>query len=135
MPGTYARGIIDDFTCLPEILKLVQKMSEYLIFRRNVMNKHYQEVGKLGKRGTFTIPAALRKRFGMTNDSLVIAEEREDGILLRPAMATPVEIYSDRRTAEFLLSNTVDAADYTAARQDVEALGLDPDQIPHQKPV
>ncbi len=98
------------------------------------MNKNYQETGKLGKKGTFTIPAALRKRFGMTDGSLVIAEEREDGVLLRPAIATPVEIYSDRQTAEFLLSSAVDTRDYEAARRDVEALGLDPDHIPHQRP-
>jgi len=36
--------------------------------------------------------------------ALVIAEEREDGILLRPAVAMPVEIYTPERKAEFLLS-------------------------------
>ena len=37
---------------------------------------NYTETGKIGKRGVFTIPAHLRKRFGMTDGSLVIAEER-----------------------------------------------------------
>ncbi len=76
----------------------------------------------------------MRKRFGLTDGSLVIAEEREDGILLRPAIATPIEIYSDVRTAEFLLSNAADAADYVAALHEVTAMGLDPDRIPHRKP-
>ncbi len=45
-----------------------------------------------------------------------------------------IETYDDRRVAEFLLSNAVDAAGYEAAREDVRALGLDPDAIPHRKP-
>jgi len=92
------------------------------------------ETSKIGKRGVFTIPAMMRKRFGMADGSLVIAEEREDGILLRPAIATPVELYSNERTAEFLLSSATDAEDYEAARQEVVAMGLDPERIPHRKP-
>ena len=73
------------------------------------MNRPHTETGKIGKRGVYTIPAILRKHFGLADGSLVIAEEREDGILLRPAVATAVELYSDQRTAEFLLSNATDA--------------------------
>ncbi len=39
------------------------------------------ETSKIGKRGVVVIPAPLRRRFGLTEGSLVIAEEREDGIL------------------------------------------------------
>jgi AbrB family looped-hinge helix DNA binding protein len=99
------------------------------------MNRPYTETSKIGKRGVFTIPATMRKHFGLADGSLVIAEEREDGILLRPAIATAVELYSDHRTAEFLLSNATDAEDYEATRQDVVAMGLNPDRIPHRKPV
>ena len=49
------------------------------------------EVSKVGKRGTVVIPAGLRKRFGIQEGSLVIAEGREDGILLRPSVALPIE--------------------------------------------
>ncbi len=95
---------------------------------------HYSETGKLGKKGVFTIPSVLRKRFGLHDGSLVIAEERDEGILLRPAVATALEMYDERRVAEFLLTNATDAADYEAARKEVRALGLDPDAIPHRKP-
>jgi AbrB family looped-hinge helix DNA binding protein len=44
------------------------------------------EPGRIGKRGTFVIPARLRRRFGLNEGSTVIAEETEDGILLRPAV-------------------------------------------------
>ena len=29
--------------------------------------RHHSETGKVGKKGVFTIPAALRKRFGLHN--------------------------------------------------------------------
>jgi hypothetical protein len=45
----------------------------------------------------------------------------------------PVEVYSPRRRAEFLLNNAVDGRDYRRARAEVRRLGLDPDEIPHRK--
>ena len=98
------------------------------------MESYYIEAGKIGKKGVFTIPAGLRRRFGLTDGSLIIAEERADGILLRPAVATPVEIYDNARIAEFLLSNAMDLDDYEAARAEVRSMGLDPEQINHRKP-
>ena len=65
---------------------------------------------------------------------MVIAEEREDGILIRPAVVLSVEVYTPERKAEFLLSNAIDAEDYARAREEVRKLGLDPDSIPHYKP-
>lgn len=92
------------------------------------------ETGRVGKRGVFVIPAALRRRFGLEEGALVIAEERPDGILLRPAVAMPTEVYTPERRAAFLLENAVDAGDYAAAREAVRAMGLDPDRIPHEPP-
>ena len=93
-----------------------------------------RETSRVGKRGTVVIPAALRRRFDIREGAIVIAEEREDGILIRPAVALPVEIYSDERRAEFILSNTVDAKDYASARRAVKRMGLDPDRVKHRKP-
>ena len=92
------------------------------------------EATKIGRRGSFVIPAKLRRIFGLEEGSMVIAEETESGILLRPAVTLPVEIYSDADRAGFLLSNAVDEEDYQRAREEVFALGLDPDAIPHAKP-
>jgi hypothetical protein len=36
------------------------------------MRSHYTETGKIGKKGVFTIPAALRRRFGFADGSLPI---------------------------------------------------------------
>lgn len=92
------------------------------------------ETGRVGRRGTFVIPATLRRRFGLDEGTLVIAEARPDGILLRPAVAFPVEVYTPERKAEFLLTNAVDTEDYAAAREAVRELGVDPDRVPHQAP-
>ncbi|MEW5801836.1 MAG: AbrB/MazE/SpoVT family DNA-binding domain-containing protein [bacterium] len=92
------------------------------------------EMGKVGKRGTIVIPARLRRRFGIEEGSLVIIEEKEEGVLIRRAAAIPLEVYTPERRAEFLLSNAVNAQDYAQAREEVRKLGLDPDTIPHHKP-
>jgi AbrB family looped-hinge helix DNA binding protein len=92
------------------------------------------EATKIGRRGTFVIPARLRKRFRLDEGSLVVAEEREDGILIRPAVVLPVEIYTDERIAEFLLTNAINAKDYAAAVKEVRRMGLDPAKIDHVKP-
>ncbi|GMV83208.1 MAG: hypothetical protein AMXMBFR7_43920 [Planctomycetota bacterium] len=93
-----------------------------------------KEAIRIGKRGTLVIPAKWRKRYGIDEGALVVAEAREEGMLLRPAVAVPVEIYTGERKAEFLLNNAVDASDYKRARREVRKLGLDPDKIPHHKP-
>lgn len=89
---------------------------------------------RVGKRGTIVPPAELRRRYGLEEGTLVVAEAREGGILLRPAVAVPVEIYTSERRAEFLLSNAVDADEYAKAHRAVEAMGVDPDAMPHQRP-
>jgi AbrB family looped-hinge helix DNA binding protein len=92
------------------------------------------ESAKVGKRGAVMVPAKLRKRFGIEEGSVVIAEARADGILIRPAVIVPVEKYSPERKAEFLLSTATNAEDYRQARKEVKKLGLDPDAIPHRRP-
>jgi AbrB family looped-hinge helix DNA binding protein len=89
---------------------------------------------RVGKRGAIVVPAKLRRRFGIEEGSMIVAEETDDGILIRPAVVVPVERYTPERKAEFLLTNAVDEADYRKARKDVRKLGLDPDSIPHRRP-
>ena len=64
----------------------------------------------------------------------MIAEDREEGILIRPAVAVPLESYSQERKAEFLLSNAVDVEDYARAEEEVRKMGLDPAASAHHKP-
>lgn len=52
-------------------------------------------------RGVVTLPAKLRAALGLKADDQLIAETTPEGLLLRPAVTLPVEIYSDKRVAEF----------------------------------
>jgi hypothetical protein len=66
---------------------------------------------------------------------LVIAEDREENILIRPAVAVPLESYTPKRRAQFLLSYAVDREDYARAEQEVrKKMGLDHAAISHHKP-
>lgn len=87
----------------------------------------------LGKRGTVVIPAKIRKRYRLDEGSPMLLEEREEGILMRPATITPVEVevYTPERLAEFFLNNAMSEAGYQQARKEVEAMGIDPDTIDH----
>ena len=64
----------------------------------------------------------------------MITEAHGDGVLIRPAVALPVEHYTDERKAEFLLSNAVDEQDYAWAVQEVRKLGIDPETVLHERP-
>lgn len=92
------------------------------------------ESARVGKRGAIIVPARLRKRFGIEEGSMVVAEEKDDGILIRPAVLVPVERYSPERKAEFLLSTATSVPDYQKARKAVRKLGIDPDSVPHRRP-
>ena len=92
------------------------------------------EAVKVGKRGTIVVPANLRKRYGIQEGSIVTAEPRDEGVLIRPAIVVPVEHYSPERKAEFLLTTATNKADYRRARNEVKKLGLNPDAIAHRPP-
>lgn len=52
-------------------------------------------------RGVVTLPLGLRKALGIKAEDTLIAETTPDGLLLRPAITLPVEIYTDKRIGEF----------------------------------
>lgn len=52
-------------------------------------------------RGVVTLPAKLRRELGIKADDQLIAETTPEGLLLRPAVTLPIEIYSEKRIAEF----------------------------------
>ncbi len=92
------------------------------------------EAVKVGKRGAIVVPAKFRKRFGIEEGTMVMAEAREDGVLIRPAVVVPVERYTPERKAEFLLNTATNPQDYKRARKEVQKLGLNPGAIPHRRP-
>jgi bifunctional DNA-binding transcriptional regulator/antitoxin component of YhaV-PrlF toxin-antitoxin module len=52
-------------------------------------------------RGVITLPAKLRKALSLQAHDLLIAEATADGLLLRPAVTLPVEVYTPAREHEF----------------------------------
>ena len=52
-------------------------------------------------RGVVTLPAKLRKALGVNASDQLIAETTPEGLLLRPAVILPIEIYSEKRIREF----------------------------------
>lgn len=103
-------------------------------------------VKRIGRHGDVVIPAHLRRRLGLTEGSAVVAEERDGGVLIRPAEQPPdgdawwarlldetraadaarradpeawrEEQEEERRTAKFFEQLN---ADYAALRADPEA--------------
>ena len=55
----------------------------------------------LSSRGLITLPAKLRQALGLKADDQLIAETTPEGILLRPAVTLPLELYSPQRLQEF----------------------------------
>lgn len=92
------------------------------------------ETTKVGKRGTVVIPVGMRRKYGFEEGSLIVAEPRAEGVLLRPVVTLPLEIYSPERKAEFLLNNVITPEDYEWAVKEVRKLGIDPETIPHKRP-
>jgi AbrB family looped-hinge helix DNA binding protein len=52
-------------------------------------------------RGVVTLPAKLRQALGLQADDQLIAETTPEGLLLRPAVTLPVEVYTPEREREF----------------------------------
>ena len=62
-------------------------------------------------RGTLTLPKELRQRLGIKAGQIV-AEETDEGILLRVGATFPVEVYNEKRLAEFSRNNETELAGY-----------------------
>ncbi len=56
-----------------------------------IMNSH----------GVVTLPAKLRLALGLKPEDHLIAETTPKGLLLRPAVTLPVEVYTGKRIREF----------------------------------
>ena len=52
-------------------------------------------------RGVITLPTKLREALHLKADDQLIAEATPEGLLLRPAVTLPVELYSPTRVREF----------------------------------
>ncbi len=79
-------------------------------------------------RGVITLPAKLRQALGLKAEDHLIAETTSEGLLLRPAVTLPLEMYTPERVREF------DAAEQElAAYLGATALAVKPAKRPKRK--
>ena len=55
----------------------------------------------VSERGQITLPASIRKRYGIKGGSALIIEERNNELLLKPAAVMELDIYSDNQIADW----------------------------------
>ena len=72
----------------------------------------------VSSRGQITLPARLRKRYGIKGGDVVILEERGNEVVLKPAAVLELEIYSDEQIAEW---DAHDRLEDVERRQIIEA--------------
>lgn len=70
----------------------------------------------INSRGVITLPARLRNALGLKADDQLIAETTPDGLLLKPAITLPIEIYSVDREREFDEAEAAIASEPVPAR-------------------
>lgn len=68
-------------------------------------------------RGQITLPANMRKRLGIEVGGVLIAEEREGDIVLRPAAVLEIETYSDADITRWDIEDRLDDAERAAILQ------------------
>jgi bifunctional DNA-binding transcriptional regulator/antitoxin component of YhaV-PrlF toxin-antitoxin module len=56
---------------------------------------------QINQRGNMTLPKPLRKMLGIEKGGVVMAEPSDKGILLKAAVAFPIEMYPVSRVGEF----------------------------------
>ena len=56
---------------------------------------------QINERGSMTMPKALRKMLGIEKGGVVMAESGAGVVMIKPAVAFPIEIYDNERMAEF----------------------------------
>jgi len=75
----------------------------------------------VSNRGQLTLPARLRKRFGIQAGGPVIIEDRNGEIVLKPAVVMEVELYSDEQIASWDRDDRLDEDERTALKQRLAA--------------
>lgn len=65
----------------------------------------------VSSRGQITLPAEVRKQFGIKSGEPVIIEERNGELVLKPATVLEVEIYSPKQIAEWDRDDHLDEAE------------------------
>lgn len=65
----------------------------------------------VSNRGQLTLPASLRRRFGIKDGGAIILEERGNELVLKPAMVLEVEMYTDAQVSAWDEADRLDDAE------------------------
>ena len=68
-------------------------------------------------RGQITLPAGFRKRLGIKPGGVVILEDRDGELVVKPAAVVAVENYSDRQIAEWAADDVLTDGQRNAIRR------------------
>ncbi len=74
----------------------------------------------VSERGQITLPATIRKRYGIKGGSALIIEERNNELLLKPAAIMELDIYSDDQIAEWDKADQLTDRERTRIIQNLE---------------
>jgi len=75
----------------------------------------------VSNRGQLTLPARLRKRFGIKDGGAVILEERGTELVLKPALVTEVEMYTEAQVSAWDNADRLDEAERKRVRKRLAA--------------
>lgn len=78
-----------------------ESLSQICSITEKLYHPSMQATLTINSRGVVTLPAKLRRAMGLKADDQLIAETTPEGLLLRPAVTLPLEIYSSERVREF----------------------------------
>jgi antitoxin PrlF len=60
----------------------------------------------VSSRGQLTLPSEIRKKYGIDEGSVLVAEDRNGEIILKPATVMEVEYYTDAQVTEWAAADT-----------------------------
>jgi antitoxin PrlF len=75
----------------------------------------------VSNRGQLTLPASLRRRFGIKDGGAIILEERDNELVLKPAMVLEVEMYTDAQVSAWNEADRLDDAERQRVRERLAA--------------
>lgn len=65
----------------------------------------------VSERGQITLPKRLRERLAIHRGSAVIVEERDGALVLRPAVVTPLRLYTEEEISGWVRDDRVTPAE------------------------
>ncbi len=72
------------------------------------------DYAQVSRRGQITLPAAVRKRLGIQTGDLLILEDRENEVAIKPAVVLEFETYSDEQIALWDAEDKLDVGEKQA---------------------